>query len=99
MVRTYKRKTDRGKYGTEALKDALEAVLSGTGLKTAARQYGIPAKTLRRHRDGKVSQPGIVKLGNVISGLLRSFSKSQRKRSRKRRAESAILTSSPYKKI
>jgi hypothetical protein len=65
MVRTYKRKTDRGKYGTEALKDALEAVLSGTGLKTAARQYGIPAKTLRRHRDGKVSQPGIVKLGNV----------------------------------
>jgi hypothetical protein len=64
MVRTYKRKTARGSYGTEALKEALAAVLSGTGIKTAARQFGIPSKTLRRHRDGKVSLPGTVKLGN-----------------------------------
>jgi hypothetical protein len=56
MVRTYKRKTARGSYGTEALKEALAAVLSGTGIKTAARQFGIPSKTLRRHRDGKVRE-------------------------------------------
>jgi len=49
----------------EKLRRALEAVRNGTAIKTASRQYGIPPKTLRRHRDGKVFKPGEVKLGSV----------------------------------
>ena len=65
MVRTYQRKTERGQYGTEKLRQALETVRNGTAIKTASRQYGIPPKTLRRHRDGNVSKPGEVKLGSI----------------------------------
>jgi len=67
MVRTYQRKTDRGNYGTETLGKALEAVHNGTPIKTASRQFGIPAKTLRRHRDGNVTKPGHVKLGSIAT--------------------------------
>ena len=58
MPRIYKRKTQRGSYGPDAIREALTAIHSGMELKTAAREYGIPAKTLRRHRDGKVRTPG-----------------------------------------
>ena len=65
----YKRKSTRGNYGDEALRCALAALGEGTPLKTAARQYGIPAKTLRRHRDGKVLCPGYINLGRFQNEL------------------------------
>ena len=63
MVRNYVRKTSRASYGSAALSSALQALENGQPLKTTARQYGIPAKTLRRHRDEKVKQLGISVLG------------------------------------
>ena len=64
MPRDYKRKTARASYGENALRDALHAIIhEGTPLKTVSRTYGIPCKTLRRHRDGKVKNPGAVLLG------------------------------------
>ena len=50
--------TQRGSYGRDATRGALSTISSGMGLKTAAREYGVSAKTLRRHRDGKVQTPG-----------------------------------------
>ncbi|ESO10484.1 hypothetical protein HELRODRAFT_183584 [Helobdella robusta] len=63
MPRSYKRKSARGSYGEESLRQALAAIHDGTPVKTAARQYGIPQRTLRRHRDKKVLQPEKLKLG------------------------------------
>lgn len=64
MVRTYKRTTNRGGYGTEALSAAVEAVRNGTPVKAAARMYGIAPRTIRRHRDLNVCNPGMAKLGS-----------------------------------
>lgn len=64
MVRTYKRTTNRGGYGSEALSAALDAVRNGTGVKVAARMYGVPPKTIRRHRDLMVSSPGTTTMGS-----------------------------------
>ena len=64
MVRTYKRKSERASYGSEALGSALDAVQAGTAVRAASRMYGVPAKTIRRHRDMKVSAPGITTLGS-----------------------------------
>src|SRR6218665_2889238 len=61
--RIYKRITQRGAYGEEFLSKALSSLSEGMPLKTAARDHGIPAKTLRRHRDGNVRTPGSVHLG------------------------------------
>jgi len=55
-VRTYHCKTQWGQY--EKLRHALEAVCNGTAIKTASMQYGFQPKTVRHHRDGKVSKPG-----------------------------------------
>ena len=63
MVRSYKRSSDRGSYGQKRLAQALQDVRRGIALKSASRLYGIPSKTLRRHRDGKVQNPGKVVLG------------------------------------
>jgi hypothetical protein len=63
MGRTYKRKSVRGSYGQESLNKALAAIEQGTPLKTAAKLFDIPAKTLRRHRDKKVLKPGFINLG------------------------------------
>ena len=63
MGRTYRRKTYRGKYGPGALQAALHAVEGGAALLTSAKKFGVPARTLRRHRDGKVSSPGSIRLG------------------------------------
>jgi len=63
MVRNYIRKTARASYGSTALSSALRALENLQSLKATARQYGIPAKTLRRHRDQKVKQPGVSVLG------------------------------------
>jgi len=63
MVRTYKRKTNRAEYGSEALVTALGALDAGESVKNVSRIYGIPPKTLRRHRDKKVKSPGEVCMG------------------------------------
>jgi hypothetical protein len=64
MPRTYKRTSTRGAYGEDALKSALLCISSGESLIGVAKRFGIPAKTLGRHRDGKVRSPGKVNLGN-----------------------------------
>lgn len=72
-MRTPKRTSTRGKYGEQALSDALQALAAGTSLKKAARDYGIPCKTLRRHRDNKVSTPGKIFLGGKRPTLSLEF--------------------------
>ncbi|KAI0235340.1 hypothetical protein LSAT2_014173, partial [Lamellibrachia satsuma] len=62
MVRTYKRKTERGAYGDETLKAALLA-LEEQPLKAVSRLYNIPTRTLRRHRDNRVFTRGALALG------------------------------------
>ena len=65
MVRHYKRKTERGAYGSEQLKAALEAIKSPDGmpLLRASKFFWVPTRTLRRHRDGMLVVPGAVRLG------------------------------------
>ena len=62
MVRNYKRKSERGGYGDDALKEALSA-LQNQSMKAVSRQFGIPARTLRRHRDKKVATVVSLRLG------------------------------------
>jgi helix-turn-helix, Psq domain len=69
MPRKYKRVSDRGKYGQTALTAALDAIKSGCSLKKAERDFGVPRKTLRRHRDGKVLSPGTAHLGGCNTVL------------------------------
>ena len=64
MVRNYVKKTDRGSYGNQNLADALKAISDGVPLLRASKEYGVPARTLRRHRDSKVQTPGSVNLGH-----------------------------------
>lgn len=50
MGKIYVRKSNRGEYGEEALKEAMQKVISGEmGINKASRSYGIPSRTLRRH--------------------------------------------------
>ena len=63
MVRTYKRKTERGGYGQDMLKEAL-AALKSQPVKAVSRHFRIPARTLRRHRDNKVATVGSLRLGS-----------------------------------
>ena len=51
MVMNYKRKTTRGAYGEETLKEALSK-LDTKSMKSVSKEYGIPRKTL----DTKTSQ-------------------------------------------
>ena len=69
MVRTYKRKTQRGSFGEDNLSAALKAIVEGMPLIRASRNFNVPARTLRRHRDKKVAQPGVLKLGRFRSAL------------------------------
>ncbi|KAK7490730.1 hypothetical protein BaRGS_00017959 [Batillaria attramentaria] len=52
MVRTYRRKTDRGKYGEENLSAALEAVSKGVPLIRASKEFGVPAPVPDHERCG-----------------------------------------------
>lgn len=63
MPRVYKRKTTRASYGEQALQDALQAIRDGQSVKSASKNFNVPCKTLRRHRDGKVQKPGRIMLG------------------------------------
>jgi len=69
MVRVYKRKSDRGEYGEERLATALEAINKGMPLIRASREMGIPARTLRRHRDKRTTTPGLLRLGRHTTTL------------------------------
>lgn len=73
MVRHYHRTSNRGSYGESSLEAALHSVQSGRPLKAAAREHGIPPRTLRRHRDGLVQNPGTIKLGNLTPVLPTEF--------------------------
>ena len=64
MVRHYKRKVEtRAAYGDEALREALTRVRQGEPLLCVSKDLGIPARTIRRHRDEKVKNPGVVQMG------------------------------------
>ena len=64
MVRHYKRKVEtRAAYGDEALREALARIRQGEPLLRVSRDLGIPARTIRRHRDKKVKNPGVVQMG------------------------------------
>ena len=67
MVRKYQRKSERLKYGEDALKRSLEDLQQGRGLREVSREYGVPCRTLRRHRDGKVRSPGERHLGRYAT--------------------------------
>lgn len=59
MVRTYKRKTERGSYGLQNLQIAIEKVRNGEiSKKKAEGLYGVPRKTITRHLRGEVKEPG-----------------------------------------
>ncbi len=73
MVRTYRKRTKRGSYGSDRLALALRAVREGVPVKRAGLQFGIPPRTLRRHRYGKVRIPGSVKLGRLRTALPEEF--------------------------
>ena len=75
MARNYTRTSTSDNYGAESLCKALTALSEGTPLKTAARQCGIPPKTLRRHRDGKVGKPGAIHLGCFDAELNEDYEK------------------------
>ncbi|KAK3887012.1 hypothetical protein Pcinc_002624 [Petrolisthes cinctipes] len=63
MPRVYKRKSTRGSYGEKALQDDLQAIRNGESVRSTSKQYGVPCRTLRRHRDGKVAKPKATTLG------------------------------------
>ena len=63
MVRRYVKKTNRGSYGNEKLKNALQELENGAPLLRVSVAYGIPRRTLRRHRDNCVACPGTISLG------------------------------------
>lgn len=69
MVRVYKRKTDRGSYGATNLADALQAINNGLSINRASKDFGVPQRTLRRHRDKEVAHPGVQSFGRCKSFL------------------------------
>ena len=63
MVRTYKRNSTRGSYGSNRLALAVVAVCEGQSIRGAGPDYGIPRRTLKRHCIGDVRIPSAVTLG------------------------------------
>ena len=59
MPRFYIRKTSRASYTSDDLKRAIADVKSGAALLPTAKKYGITARTLRRHIDNQVANPGM----------------------------------------
>ncbi|CAH1979162.1 unnamed protein product [Acanthoscelides obtectus] len=50
MVRTYKKKSSRGSWSKESMKQAIDAVLSKTiGYRKGFQLYGVPQTTLERY--------------------------------------------------
>ena len=63
MPRFYICKTSRASYTSDDLKRAIADVKSGAALLPTAKKYGIAARTLRRHKNNQVANPGHVQLG------------------------------------
>ena len=63
MSRFYSRKTSRASYTSDDLKRAIADVKSGAALLPTAKKYAITARTLRRHKNNQVANPGHVQLG------------------------------------
>ena len=59
-----KKQTNKGAYGDGNLQDALRLVRDGMPLIRVSKELGVPARTIRRHRDALVATPGKVKLGS-----------------------------------
>ena len=64
MVRTYHRKTDHGKYGSDRLVAAVRDMKAGMAAFRAASIYNIPRRTLTRHSKEQVQEPGVSRLGH-----------------------------------
>ena len=79
MVRTFKRKSNRGQYGLPKLLEAANLVKEGKiSKRQAEKQFGIPRKTLTRHICGVVKNPGNLGrfgpvLGKEFEDLLVTF--------------------------
>lgn len=73
MPGVYKRKTTRASYGKKALQDTLHAIGNGESVKSASSNYGVPCKTMRCHRDGKVANLGKTRHGRFQSELNESY--------------------------
>lgn len=69
MVRTYKRRSNRGIYGEDGLKAALQSLREGKPLIRTSKEFGIPPRTLRRHRDNMVQRPGSLLMGRYRNAL------------------------------
>ena len=64
MVRHYKRNVEaRATYGDEAQREALTRIRQGEPLLRVSKRLSIPARTIRRHRDEHVKNPGVVQMG------------------------------------
>ena len=63
MVRTYLRKSRRAAYGADMLRRALESLSSSGNVSEVSRRFGIPRRTLKRHRDKKVKRPLSARMG------------------------------------
>ena len=63
MLRFYIRKTSRASYTSDDLKRAIADVKSGAALLPTAKKYSIAARTLRRHKNNQLTNPGHVQLG------------------------------------
>ena len=69
----YKKKTNRGSYSQPVLADAVAALKNGESLHGVPKRTSICRRTLQRHRDVKVRQPGQVKLDNFRQTLPEQF--------------------------
>ena len=63
MPRSYIRKTTRASYSEDSLKKVISEVNGGAPLLPTAKKYGIGARTLRRHKNKQVANPGCIQLG------------------------------------
>ncbi|CAM1298233.1 Uncharacterised protein r2_g781 [Pycnogonum litorale] len=75
MPRTYIRTTARASYTRADLKEALEKIRQGQSLLSVSKSYGINRRTLRRHRDGTVQEPGMKRLGRFDTCLGEKYEK------------------------
>ena len=60
-------------YSDADLQRAIKDVKQGAPLQTTAKAYGISARTLRRHRDKKVANPGSVVLGRFRPDIDKAY--------------------------
>jgi len=76
MVRIYLKEKERGSYGLDNIKQAVDAVSSSTMSKRKAEAvFGVPRRTLGRHLKDQVIKPGKLgcyecALGSTIEDVL-----------------------------